>query len=330
MSKEGTYDMNFQNLTYFLTAAQERNLTRAAERLHISQQALSNHIARLEEELDCQLFERRAGLELTYAGRVFLRSVEQMLDIRRQTAAAIEDIKKNRRGELRIGVSHTRGQAILPLLLPRFSRLYPHAELSIVEGSSRELEKELERGEIDVLIGFAPFLIEGAQCVELMQERLFLVAPKQLLAERFGAQAQALCAAYREAPDLRVFRSLPFVLLTKSDRIRALVDQEFARCGIRPDIIIETKNVQTAFALAAEGMGLTVCPELYLNCRYTAGGDPASYTRQKVEILPLFPGTDTIAIGYHRERYLSRMAKDFIDMSVRTFHPEPAQEEPSR
>lgn len=293
--------MNFQNLTYFLTAAQERNLTRAAERLHISQQALSNHIARLEEELDCRLFERRAGLELTYAGRVFLRSAEQMLDIRRQTTAAIEDIKKNRRGELRIGVSHTRGQAILPLLLPRFNRLYPHAELSIVEGSSRELEKELERGEIDVLIGFAPFLIEGAQ-------------------------AQALCAAYREAPDLRVFQSLPFVLLTKSDRIRALVDQEFMRCGIRPDIIIETKNVQTAFALAAEGMGLTVCPELYLNCRYTAGGDPASYTRQKVEILPLFPGTDTIAIGYHRERYLSRMAKDFIDMSVRTFHPEPARD----
>ena len=78
--------MNFQNLEYFLTTASEGNITRAAERLHVSQQALSNQIARLEQELGCKLFERKQNLVLTYAGLQFKASAEKILDIQRQTA----------------------------------------------------------------------------------------------------------------------------------------------------------------------------------------------------------------------------------------------------
>ena len=74
--------MNFQNLEYFVETAKALNITKAAEQLHISQQALSNHIIKLEEELGCRLFERRRGLQLTYSGKQLYKSAEQILDIR--------------------------------------------------------------------------------------------------------------------------------------------------------------------------------------------------------------------------------------------------------
>ena len=318
---EGGALMNFQNLQYFLTVAEEGSMTRAAERLFVSQQALSNHITRLEEEVGCRLFTRKPNLELTYAGKYFQKSAARILDIQRQTATAMDDINGSRRGELRIGISYTRGQAILPLLLPDFHRAYPLVELSVVEGSTKELEASLSRGHIDVLIGFTPFLLESAVTRELAREQLFLVAPSALLQDAFGAGAGTVLDGFRENHDLRVFQELPFVLLKKGDRIRALVDGEFRSQGMEPAVCLETENIQTAFALAAEGMGLTVCPSTYLGSRYTISGQEGAYIRQQVEIAP-FSGRgnrDVIAIGYNGDRYLPKIARDFIEMSVEKF-----------
>ena len=81
--------MNFQNLESFLVLAEEGSVTRAAERLHVSQQALSGLLARLEKEVGSPLFFRRSGLELTYAGICLQRAAIQILDIQRQTIAEI-------------------------------------------------------------------------------------------------------------------------------------------------------------------------------------------------------------------------------------------------
>lgn len=317
--------MNFQNLEYFLVLAEEGSVTRAAERLHMSQQALSGLLARLEKEVGSALFSRHAGLELTYAGKCFQRSAIQILDIQRQTAAAIEDANENRRGALRIGVSHTRGQSILPLLLPEFNRMYPLVELSILEGSTLALEEDLGKGLIDVLIGFAPFLLESAVYTPLMYEKMYLVAQKELLHQTFGAKTEELCRMYWKTLDLKLFSGLPFVLLKSGDRIRTIADRVFSENGMTPDVRLETQNVQTAFCLAAEGMGLTVCPELYLSSPYTVSGTADSAVRQKVEILPFSDkdSVDTIAIGYNRSRYLSRIAQDFIDLALQTYQQEP-------
>ena len=313
--------MNFQNLEAFLVLAEEGSVTRAAERLHVSQQALSGLLARLEKEVGSPLFFRRAGLELTYAGKCFQRSAAQILDIQHQTMAAIEDANENRRGELRIGISHTRGQSILPVLLPQFSRLYPLAELTIFEGSTAILEEDLDKGLIDVLIGFAPFMLESAEYTPLMYEKMYLVAQKELLQRTFGARTQQVCRSYVQSRDLSLFAQLPFVLLKKGDRIRTIVDREFAAKGVTPEIKLETQNVQTAFCLAAEGMGLTVCPELYLISPYTISGAANAEIRQKVTVFPFSDEdtVDTIAIGYNRERYLSKMARDFIALSLRLY-----------
>lgn len=313
--------MNFQNLEYFLTVASEGNITRAAEQLHVSQQALSNQISRLEQELGCRLFERKQKLELTYAGEQFKTSAEKILDIQRQTATELDDISNNRRGELRIGISHTRGQAILPLILPKFSRLYPDVDLHVNEGSTHILEEHLQKGRIDVLIGFAPFMVDCAEYKRLMTEHLFLIIPRNLLSEHFGSSVKEVLEKYRAKPDIRLFKDLPFVLLRVGDRIRTIVDREFYINGITPKIRIETQNIQTAFALASEGMGITVCPQLYLESPFVISGYADSETRHDIEILNFSSEEmiDSIAIAYNRERYLSKIASDFIDMTLKEF-----------
>mgnify|MGYP005880995133 CR=1 FL=1 len=90
--------MNFQNLESFLVLAEEGSVTRAAERLHVSQQALSGLLARLEKEAGSPLFFRRSGLELTYAGICLQRAAIQILDIQRQTIAAMQDIDHGKVG----------------------------------------------------------------------------------------------------------------------------------------------------------------------------------------------------------------------------------------
>lgn len=313
--------MNLQNMEYFLTVANEKNITKAAVLLNISQQALSNLIARMEDELGCKLFSRGKTLELTESGKEFCKSCNQIIDIKRQTESAIDDINNNKRGELRIGISHTRGQAMLPILLPEFSKKYPFVDLKLVEGSTQVLEDYLQRGIIDVLIGFAPFMVDCADYTELSKEHLFLIIPNSLLSKFFAGKEKETLDQYNRTLDMRIFKDCPFVLLKEGDRIRKKFDHRLKKDGITPKIILETENTQTAFSLASLGMGITVCPELYLHNPFVISGNEKSDVRKNISVC-LFEGEDacdTIAVGYNKERYLSKIAKDFIDLCIKQF-----------
>ena len=124
--------MNFSSMDYFIMTARERSFSRAAERLHITQQTLSAHIAKLEQELGTKLLVRNIPLELTYAGEVFL---EYAMDFQRRASSLereFQDITKNQRGLLRIGINYTRGDIIIPPLLLRFQQEYPNIAVRLV------------------------------------------------------------------------------------------------------------------------------------------------------------------------------------------------------
>ena len=131
--------INFLNLEYFLAAAEELNFTRAAKRLYISQQSLSNHISNMEKEFDVVLFNRTSPLTLTYAGQALKVRARELLDLKDETYREIADIKDFSTGQLSIGVSHTRGRVILPEILPTYQSEFPGIELHLIEGNSSEL-----------------------------------------------------------------------------------------------------------------------------------------------------------------------------------------------
>ena len=304
--------MNFQNLQYFLAVAEEMNVTRAAKRLHISEQALSRQIGKLEKELSVQLFERTPRFRLSPAGKRLKAAAEQIGNIERQLHLELDDLTNNNTGELRIGVSFTRGQALLPRLLPPFHRKHPGITVTIQEGSSSELRENLAKGRIDLFIGYVPRDLDAFECAELGRERLFLVAPKSYMTDLFGDRADKMRRQYAQGVDIRAFKDLPFILLDRDDRVRRMADRLFSRYDITPRILLETRNIQTAFALAMEGMGVTIYPEMFLSSRSLLPSAQAA--RDAVDAFPLDGDlVQTIVVAYHPEKYLSNAARDFIE-----------------
>ncbi len=314
--------MNFQNLEYFLVVAEENNISRAAERLHLSQQALSGHIIRLEEEVGCPLFNRKPSFSLTYAGECFRDQARQMLNLKHQSDSMIRDIRANEKGQLRIGISYSRGQAILPIVLPEYSEKHPQVDLSIVEDDAENLEYRLTQGTLDVMIGFMPFVSPLLSSRPLFNEHLFVVASKELLKAAFGDRFQENLAEFARTSNLRLLADMPFVFLRKGEHIRTMIDNEFGFQKIVPNVRIETSNTQTALALAAAGMGVTIVHEILLKTSYTLGGLSNPATREKVLIAPFKKDAlvDTIGIGYHKDRYMPKLTKDFIELCERRLY----------
>ena len=302
--------MNLNTINYYIATVEEMNITHAAQRLYISQQALSNHIARLEEELGVKLFNRSPVLSLTYAGKRFYEYAQQMATIERQIHQMVDDVKGSEAGELRVGISHTCGRAILPSILPKFKDEYPLVDVQLVEENSAEMENALRRGSMDLMIDFLPLSIEGATYTELTKERLFLVVPKKILEEHYASSLEKTVSKCKESLDMKLFKELPFILLKKGNRVRAMLDEYMERTGFEPNIILETENTETAFALASKGMGITVYPELFMWAIPKKEAKNAD-----VEFFPIRDKqtTGTLVIANMVEHYLPTAASKFIE-----------------
>ena len=301
--------MNFRNLQYFLRAAEEKNITRAAQKLYISQQSLSGHIAKLEEELGVSLFERGGELKLTYAGERLYLLAQRICSLEQEILRETGEISDRRRGRLRLGISYTCGRAILPRLLPEFRAGHPLVEISLMEGNHQKLNEWLAAGEIDVVLGYAPIDVPGAVVYPLLQERLFLACPRAITERVFGAGAEELRRGRREL-ELRALAGCPFILLKSGNRIRSMFDSYLEKKDFMPEILLETENIETAFALAEQGMGVTVYPELFLNTLHAAPSEA-------LDLLPL-PAEDTtgtLAVAFLEKGYHAPAVLDFISLT---------------
>lgn len=302
--------MNFRNLEYFLAAAEEKNITRAAKKLYISQQSLSEHIAKLEDELGVPLFERTPNLKLTYAGERLELIAKRICSLEREILLEAGEIRTHERGRLRLGISYTCGRTVLPIILPEFHKTHPLVEFSLMEGNHQQLNEWLNEGKIDVLIGYLPIDVLGADVSALLQERLLLVCPSPLIEAVFSADAAQIREKYKNELDIHAFQNQPFILLKKGNRIRAMLDAYFSRLDFVPDVILETENIETAFALAEKGVGITVYPELFLSTLHSL-----SYTEESsLDFFPL-PGKETLGtlgIALTENGYHSPAVLDFV------------------
>lgn len=224
--------MNFHSLDYFLVLAREKNFTRAAEALHITQQSLSSHIAGLEKELGCTLLVRRTPLELTYAGRKFLHYAESIRQTRQTMEREFCDISENQKGELRVGIGFTRGRAIMPRLIPAFQRQYPNVEIMLRECSNDAIQKALLSGGIDLAIAAYPKAPPSIELADYYTEHTVLCLVDSLL-----VQCQIDLDVRRNeiaAGDLHSLRDCPFVLGSAAD-IGGRIGRELLRAsGISP------------------------------------------------------------------------------------------------
>lgn len=297
--------MNFHSLDYFLVLAREKNFTRAAEALHITQQSLSSHIAGLEKELGCTLLVRRTPLELTYAGRKFLHYAESIGQTRQTMEREFCDISENQKGELRVGIGYTRGRAIMPRLISAFQRQYPNVEIMLRECSNDAIQKALLSGGIDLAIAAYPKVPPSIELADYYTEHTVLCLVDSLL-----VQCQIDLDVRRNeiaAGDLHSLRDCPFVLGSAAD-IGGRIGRELLRAsGISPISKATSENVETLLALCVQGVGACFCPENLLQTALS----PEQLAQ--LHILPLCPSASyPICFGYLRRSYPWSVLSEFI------------------
>lgn len=309
--------MNFLNLEYFLIAAEELNFTRAAKHLYISQQSLSNHIAKLEEHFGLQLFDRTPPMTLTSAGISLAKRARSLLDAKNETELELLDIKDFRSGYLSVGVTHARGTVILPMVLPPFHRAFPQVKLRLVEGTSQQLEAALLSGNVDLTIGFKPSNSMSVESEVLLDETSVLVVPHQILDKYFPTRSQELRNT-TSVPIHEILRKCPFVTISATTWAGAILERYCRKTGITPKVVVETVNIATLVALCLEGMGVIVCPRIFLHkLNIQINAEKLKYV--SIYPLDLEPEHHAIALNYLKHKYLSQSTREFIRVTKEIF-----------
>ncbi len=300
--------MNFLNIEYFLVAAKELNFSKAAEKLYISPQSLSTHIAKLENELGVDLFYRDHPMRLTYAGEILVRCGQEILDKKNQTVDELKDIADSKRGKLSLGISHTRGLVFLPLVLPKFHETYPGVEIKILEAPTSRLDMALANGEIDLMISLVPFSNNDVECVKLDNEEILLLIPDKILDTYFPTNKEKVLERLRNNLDLSLLKDCPFLMLNSENRVRVIADKVLGQNSVKPKVVVELDNIGTLLELARKGMGITFYP-------HTLQSFSATDKFEGFHIIKVPYGkTQGIGVGYLKSRFLSVAAKEFIRM----------------
>lgn len=175
--------MEFRQYQYVLKIAELRNLTKAANELHITQPSLSHYIARIEEELGTPLFNRATTpISLTPAGETYVETARLIMRLDHRLKQTVADIANEKKGRILVGISHARASFLLPHILPQFKEKYPGIDIITNELRMDRIIDQVLRGECD--IGVFPLLFqrpnERLQEEELGRERLLLISNRML------------------------------------------------------------------------------------------------------------------------------------------------------
>ncbi len=142
-----------QQLRILKAVATEKNFTKAANLLHLSQPSLSKQIKTLEKNLDILLIHRENNkISLTENGKVFLQYSERILALCEESCRALMDLKNGERGNLTVGASQTIGIYLLPRILALFAQNYPQINLKVQVNSTRIIAKNVVNREIDLAV----------------------------------------------------------------------------------------------------------------------------------------------------------------------------------
>lgn len=276
----------------------EGSVSKAAQKLFISQSALSQQLLKLEAEIGAPIFERGiTPLRPTHLGEEYLVYVKKILFEYEQANRVLESMQENKKGKLIVGIPVNRSTQFLPIFLPDFMRRYPGIELVFVEDHSWRLDEKLLNGEIDLSLLTTYADNPNITFRPLIREEIYVACQKDCPLDQKSTQRGYL--------DFRDCADETFIHMKKGFRLYREAIRLFEQYDIQPRTILNTGNVDLARRLAAQGAGICLASQL-----------------PKV-LNPLFPrpsyhriGEDgvfwTLGVSYHKEKYISWAMKLFI------------------
>lgn len=240
--------MLLSQLEALVETARQRNLSRAAETLHVTQPALTARLHGLEAELGTSLFTRgRRGMALTDAGRAFLPYAERALAAVQDGSSMLTELRRGGTGELVLGAAPAVSTYVLPKLLVRFTQRHPRVRLSVRTGHSEEILEMALRREID--LGLVRELRHpDIESRSLYEDELVLVAQAtHPLAER-GSM------------DLAAMSDVRLILFDRTSSYYDLTNAYFRAAGVSPSGVMELDNIDAAKQMVGQGLGIALLP----------------------------------------------------------------------
>lgn len=247
--------MDFRRIRHFNVLAETLNFSRAAERLHIAQPALSVSIQKLETELGTKLFERTpSGVVLTASGHAALLEARRLLYHSEQLLRSVRDAAAGTGGKLRIGFVGSAIYRVIPKLISSFRYQYPGVELVLRETTSTRILEMLNEEALDLGVVRTPLLQAHAASLYTLQRDRFVVAFPRLHPR----------AGEKSALHLADLADEPFVMYSASEAtgLQAPAMTACAAAGFVPKIAQEATQVPTVVALVESGLGIALVPEV--------------------------------------------------------------------
>jgi DNA-binding transcriptional LysR family regulator len=235
-------------LRYFQAIAREGHMTRAAQRLGVSQPALSSMLKKLEAEVGAPLLHRTGkGVALTDAGRLFLEHAEEALRASDDAVSSVRQLLGLERGSIRLGGGATATTYLLPRVVSAFRKRHPKLRFYIREAGSSVVAQSVLAGELDLGIVTLPLGLPGSDdlmTIDLARDELRLIVPgRHRLAGRKSFRWTDLDGA-------------PLVAFEAGSAVRTLIDAGAESAGVKLDIAMELRSIDSIKQMVAAGIGV--------------------------------------------------------------------------
>ncbi|MGB3070028.1 MAG: LysR family transcriptional regulator [Ottowia sp.] len=244
--------MNLRQIEFTLAVAEEASFTRAAEKCHTVQSALSHQVARLEDELGVALFERTSRhVRLTAAGEAFVRQAHVAWEAVRRISEEVAAVTGQVQGSLSIGAISALGDIDIVALIAGFHARHPQVDIQLSQSGSEELLAQLRQARLDIaLVGlWRGEQIEGLEHLLLTQERLVALLPPT--------------HAWRASEHLTLERlaTLPLVDYPRGSSARLQTDKAFDAAGVRHQVRFEVNHLDLIVQFVSRGLAAGLVPQ---------------------------------------------------------------------
>ena len=303
---------------YVLAINENRNMTKAAKELGISQPALSSSLNSIEKKLGYQIFDRKKSpLEPTGEGKVYIDYLKKILVLEADLDKKIGDIQAGLGRNLTIGAPATYVESILLDAVARFNTLDADCRVKVVESTVPELIKKSRDNQVDLFISTSNSLPDNFTLEHVVQEKIYLCIPKNW---EINTELTEYVVDYKKnkidskEPNLKtkpipisLLKDQQFIFLEEEQPLQVGINNFFEKNMISPKSCMEVDQVKTALRLAIAGCGicfasssvLNNCQELDKLCVYSL--DDQAFVRE-------------VYVAYSENNYLSESAKQFMEV----------------
>lgn len=290
--------MDLRHTRTFVTVAELGTVSKAAQRLHIAQPALSRQISALEQELGLKLFDRVGRrLRLTGEGEQLLGDCRGLLNYATGVGERARDLRRGDVGVLKVAATPLHIEGVFSQFLHRYAERYPNVQVNVTEGSGLEILAMLERGEIHLgqMLPHGVALEDGRFGSQALE-------PAELLAACHPSMMRGSVGAI----DVARLAPYPLLLLNSGYGLRRAFDAACRLAGLTPKIRLETRSPHTLLALAEARHGVAIIATTFQAKRYNLKIAPITYQGRRLR--------EPLAVLWDKRRPLPRYATVFCQM----------------